>query len=74
MNKSNKNQTLLFKIFTLLSFMSMPIMAEVVTQKQKVETIEVSLDSFGLLSMVLLVIISSLVGMFFMKDEFSELT
>jgi len=33
---------------------------------------EVSLDSFGNLGMIIMVILSSLLGMFFVKDEFNS--
>ena len=37
------------------------------------DAVEVSLDSFGTTSMIVMVILSSLLGLFFVRDEFSSL-
>lgn len=39
---------------------------------QSIKTVEVSLDSFGTIGIVLMIALSSLLGLFFMKDELSE--
>jgi hypothetical protein len=36
------------------------------------ENIEISLDSFGSMSMIIMLILTSLVGTFFVKDEFPK--
>lgn len=39
---------------------------------KNIETVEVPLDSFGTLGVVVMIALSSLLGAFFMKDELSE--
>ena len=38
-----------------------------------VESIEISLDSFGSIGTVIMIVLSTLLGAFFMKDEFSSM-
>ncbi|CAA6808598.1 MAG: Unknown protein [uncultured Sulfurovum sp.] len=68
------NQKIIVKIIVIMMLLNVLLFAEVVKEKQVVETVEVSLDSFGLLSIIVLVAITSLLGMYFMKDEFSNLS
>jgi len=49
-----------------------PLHTSVSTTSEKIETTEVSLDSFGTLGILLMVVLSSLLGAFFMKDELSN--
>ena len=68
---------LILKIFMLLVTFNVTLLgnavSEVVSSGVVVETVEVSLDSFGTLGIVLMVGLSSLLGAFFMRDEFSSL-
>lgn len=57
----------IFKIFALLLALNMFLFGDSST-----EVVEVSLDSFGTLGIVILVGLSSLLGAFFVKDEISE--
>ena len=57
----------IFKIFALLLALNMFLFGDSGT-----EVVEVSLDSFGTLGIVILVGLSSLLGAFFVKDEISE--
>lgn len=57
----------IFKIFALLLALNMFLLGDSGT-----EVVEVSLDSFGTLGIVILVGLSSLLGAFFVKDEISE--
>ncbi|CAA6801909.1 MAG: Unknown protein [uncultured Sulfurovum sp.] len=39
---------------------------------QSIETVEIPLNSFGTLGVIVMIVLSSLLGAFFMKDEFSK--
>ncbi len=65
------------KIFILLVILSVSLLgnaiSEVVSTGVEVETVEVSLDSFTTWGIVLMIALSSLLGAFFLKDEFSSM-
>jgi hypothetical protein len=76
-------QNLLVKIFTLLLVFNITVLAnnfytevsdEPVAENSSValeETVEVSLDSFSNVGIFIMIALSSLLGAFFVKDEFS---
>ena len=68
---------IVLKIFILLVTLNVVLLgnsgAEVIGSTVGVETVEVALDSFGSLGIIIMVGLSSLVGAFFLKDEFSSL-
>jgi len=59
----------LFKILTLLVLFNALVLADNVSCTLS-ETIEVSLDSFSALGIVVMVILTSILGVYFMRDEF----
>ena len=64
------------KIFILLVILNVALLGNSVSEgvsTQVVETVEVSLDSFGSLSIILMIALSSLLGAYFVKDEFSSM-
>ena len=62
----------ILKISTLLIGLNVTLLGNAVSEVV-VETVEVPLDSFGTWSIVLMVGLSSLLGAYFVKDEFSSM-
>ena len=67
---------IILKMLTLILAFNITLLGNTVSEvvsSPKIETVEVSLDSFGMLSIVLIVGLTSLVGAYFVKDEFSSI-
>jgi hypothetical protein len=67
----------ILKIFILLLTSTVILLgnavSEVVSSGVVVETMEVSLASFGTFGIVIMIALSSLLGAYFVKDEFSSM-
>jgi len=59
----------LFKIVTLLVLFNGLVLADSVSCTLS-DVVEVSLDSFSALGIVVMVVLTSLLGVYFMRDEF----
>jgi hypothetical protein len=66
---------IILKIFILLFTLNISLLGNDISaiSSIEVEVIEVSLDSFGTLGIILMIVLSSLIGTFFLKDEFSSM-
>jgi len=60
---------ILFKILILLGLFNAFLFGDTVSCTLS-ETIEVSLDSFSAFGILLMIVLTSLLGVFFVKDEF----
>jgi len=83
-----ENRNSLLKIVTLILFLNTLLLANSADTKEGIqaqslntsvsnileteETEEVALDSFGSLGIILMVVLSSLLGAFFVRDEFAK--
>ena len=67
---------IVLQIFMLLLILNVTLLgnssSELVNSEVGVETVEVSLDSFSTLGIFIMIGLSSLLGAFFLKDEFSS--
>jgi len=63
---------ILFKILTLLVLFNALLLADSVSCTFS-DVVEVSLDSFSALGIVVMVVLTSLLGVYFMRDEFYEM-
>jgi len=66
---------ILFKILTLFSAFNGLLLANVHSEEvgsNLSEIIEVSLDSFSALGILLMIVLTSLLGVYFIKDELSS--
>ena len=65
---------IILKIFIVLVTFNVIVFASTTVSTEAVnKTVEVSLDSFGTFGIVIMLALSSLLGAFFLKDEFSSL-
>ena len=62
----------LFKIFVGLVTLNAFLLGDTVSNVTTTQTVEVSLDSFSSLGMVLMIVLTSFLGAYFIKDEFSS--
>ena len=66
----------ILKIFMLLVTLNISLLGNAVSEGASsgvVETVEVSLDSFSTFGIILMIGLSSLLGVYFLKDEFSSM-
>ena len=59
-------------LFTFSTVLWGNSISDVVNSSESVKTVEVSLDSFSTFGIILMVGFSSLLGAYFLKDEFSK--
>jgi len=63
---------ILFKILTLLVLFNIFLFGDTASCTLS-ETIEVSLDSFSAFGILLMILLTSFLGVYFVKDEFCEM-
>ena len=66
----------ILKIFMLLVTLNISLLGNAVSEgasRGVVEIVEVSLDSFSTIGIILMIGLSSLLGVYFLKDEFSSM-
>ena len=68
-------QNIVLKIVILLFILNVSLLGSAVSEVASTgaETVEVSLDSFTTLGIFVMIGLSSLLGAFFLKDEFSSM-
>ncbi|CAA6798541.1 MAG: Unknown protein [uncultured Sulfurovum sp.] len=59
-------------IFILLIAFNVSLLASTVVESTSPETVEVALNSFGTLGIIVVIALTSIVGAFFMKDDLTE--